>query len=112
MDNSTLVPGSGSSGGMGGAGSAGADAGAKTDGAGEHAQEVLGRLSGTAHQTVNKLADGAARAVDKLAGQGQWIKEAPPRALACSKSWIKDKPLQGVGIALAVGYAVGRLLRR
>ena len=111
MDQSVLTPGNGSSGGMGGMGPAGADSPGKINGAGEHAQEVLGRLSGTAHKTVDKLADGAARAVDKLSGHRQWIGDVPPRALASSKSWIQNKPLETVGIALAVGYAVGRLLR-
>lgn len=108
MDHSILMPGNGASGGMG---SAGADLHSRINGASPPVREVVGRLSSTVHKTVDKLADGAARAVDKLSGQHQWIREAPPRALASSKSWIQDKPLETVGIALAVGYAVGRLLR-
>ena len=111
MDHSTLMPGNGASGGLGGMGLAGTDSPSKMERAADSTQEVVGRLSSTVHQTVDKLADGAARAVDKLSSQHQWIKEAPPRALASSKSWIQDKPLETVGIALAVGYAVGRLLR-
>lgn len=111
MEHSVLTPGNGSSGGVGGVGLAGADSRGKVNGASEHAQAVLGRLSGSAHQAVDRLADGAARAVDKLADQRQWISQAPPRALASSRTWIQDKPLETVGIALAVGYVVGRLLR-
>lgn len=111
MDHSTLMPGNSSSGGMGGSAGGGADLSGKSDGAAEPVREAVDRLSSTAHQTVDKLADGAARAVDKLSSQHQWIREAPPRALASSKSWIQGKPLETVGIALAVGYAVGRLLR-
>lgn len=97
MEHSTSMSGNGPSGGMGTAGAP--------------AYEALGRLSSTAHQTVDRLADGATRAVEKLASQRQWLSEAPPRALASSRSWIQDKPLETVGIALAVGYVVGRLLR-
>ncbi|MCX7257012.1 MAG: hypothetical protein NTZ64_09805 [Polaromonas sp.] len=111
MDDSTLMPGNGASGGLGGMGLAGADSRGKIDGAADSTHEAVGHLSSTVHKTVDKLADGAARAMDKLSSQHQWIKEAPPRALASSKSWIQDKPLETVGIALAVGYAVGRLLR-
>jgi len=110
MDDSILMPGNDASGGLGGAGLASVDLRSKIDGAAESTQDAVDYLSSTVHKTVDKLADGAARAMDKLSSQHQWIKEAPPRALASSKSWIQDKPLETVGIALAVGYAVGRLL--
>lgn len=107
MDHSILTSGNASSAGVGSA-----DSRSKINGAGEHAQEMMDRLFSTAHQTVDKLANGTTRVVDKLADQRQWISQAPPRALASSRSWVQDKPLETVGIALAVGYIAGRLLRR
>ena len=70
------------------------------------------RVSGAAHETVDKLADQATQVADRFSDQTRWLSEAPNQALVSSKDWIREKPLEAVGIALAVGYLYGRLKSR
>ena len=49
---------------------------------------------------------------DRLSEQAAWVAEAPSRAIDCSKSWVQDKPLEAVGVALALGFIIGRLTAR
>lgn len=99
--------GSATSSGMGGAGAA--DMQRKIDKVAEPAHQTVDRLSSAAHHTVDKLACGASGMADRFSDQVHWISETPPRVLASSKSWIQEKPLQAVGIALAAGYFMGRM---
>ena len=72
------------------------------------ARSTVDRVSSAAHNTVEKLADQAASVADRFSDQAQWASDAPERAMESSREWIRDKPLEAVGIALAVGYLWGR----
>lgn len=72
-------------------------------------QRGVDRVSSAAHETVDKLASEATHMADRISDQTRRMTEAPTRALECSKSWVQDKPLEAVGIALAVGFVIGRL---
>ena len=69
-------------------------------------------LSATAHQKVNALAGGAGHVADRFADETRKIAEAPRKALDYSKTRVQDRPLEAVGIALAVGFIIGRLTAR
>ena len=73
------------------------------------ARSTVDRVSTAAHETVDKLADQAAQVADRFSGQTRWVADAPNRAVESTKSWIQEKPLQAVGLALAFGYLWGRL---
>lgn len=73
------------------------------------ARSTVDRVSTAAHQTVDKLADQAAQVADRFSDKTRWVSEAPSQALESSKDWIRDKPLEAVGMALAFGYIWGRL---
>ena len=118
MDSSMLTPGNASAGFPGvvsatgplsGTGSVSADAHSKLDKLADPAHETVERLSSAAHHTVDKLAGGAAQMAHRFSGQARWMSETPPRLLASSKSWVQEKPLEAVGIALALGYFMGRM---
>ena len=94
---------------LSGTGSVSADAHSKLDKLADPAHETVERLSSAAHHTVDKLAGGAAQMAHRFSGQARWMSETPPRLLASSKSWVQEKPLEAVGIALAVGYFMGRM---
>ena len=76
------------------------------------ARQAVERLSTAAHGTVDRLASSATETADHFSDQTRRVTEAPERALACSKSWIQDRPLEAVGAALALGFLVGRLTGR
>ncbi|MBC7445182.1 MAG: hypothetical protein H7273_06890 [Polaromonas sp.] len=67
------------------------------------------RVTTAAHDTVNRLASGATHVADRMAEQANRVSDASGRAVESSKSWIQDKPLEAVGMALALGFIIGRL---
>ena len=76
------------------------------------ARSTVESLSSTAHQTVNSLAGTAGHMADRFADETRRIYEAPGRAMNYSKTSIQDRPLEAVGIALALGFVIGRLTAR
>lgn len=75
----------------------------------EPALNTVGRVTTLAHDTVNRLASGATQVADRATEQASRVSEASGRAVESSKSWIQDKPLEAVGMALALGFLIGRL---
>ena len=78
----------------------------------EPARSTVESLSASAHQAVNSLAGSAGHVADRFADETRRISEAPGKALDYSKSRIQDRPLEAIGIALAVGFVFGRLTAR
>ncbi len=78
----------------------------------EPVRNTMDSVSAAAHETVDKLTSGASQVADRFSEQARWVSEAPGRALDCSKSWVQDKPLEAVGVALALGFLMGRLTAR
>ena len=78
----------------------------------EPARSTIDSLSASAHQTVDSLAGSAGHAADRFSDETRKITEAPGKALDYSKSRIQDRPLEAVGIALAIGFIFGRLTAR
>ena len=76
------------------------------------ARNTVNSLSATAHQTVDSLADGAGHVAERFAQETRKISEAPGKALSYSKTSIQVRPLEAVGIALAIGFVLGRLTAR
>ena len=75
-------------------------------------RSTVDSLSASAHQTVDSLASSANHAADRFADETRKISEAPGKALTYSKTCIQDRPLEAVGIALALGFIIGRLTAR
>lgn len=78
----------------------------------EPARSTVESLSASAHQTVDSLASSAAHVADRFSDETRKISEAPGKALDYSKTCIQDRPLEAVGIALALGFIFGRLTAR
>jgi ElaB/YqjD/DUF883 family membrane-anchored ribosome-binding protein len=76
------------------------------------ARSTVDSLSASAHQTVDSLAGKAGHVADRFADETRKISEAPGKALDYSKTCIQDRPLEAVGIALALGFVFGRLTAR
>lgn len=76
------------------------------------ARSAVESLSAGAHQTIESLASAAGHVADRFADQTRKVSEAPGKALDYSKTCIQDRPLEAVGIALALGFIFGRLTAR
>ena len=117
MDNSTSKPGDDMAGNAAGAVQRGVDSAGSAlhstiDKMADPARSTVDRVSAAAHNTVDKLASEATSVADKFSDQARWVADAPRHAMDCSKSWVQDKPLEAVGVALAVGFILGRLTAR
>ena len=73
------------------------------------ARTAVESMSTSAHKTIDSLADSAGHVAGRFADETRKITEAPGQALAYSKNRIQDRPLEAVGIALALGFILGRL---
>jgi ElaB/YqjD/DUF883 family membrane-anchored ribosome-binding protein len=78
----------------------------------EPVRSTVESLSASAHQTVDALASSASHAADLFSDETRKISQAPGKALSYSKTCVQDRPLEAVGIALALGFIVGRLTAR
>ncbi|MDB5744380.1 MAG: hypothetical protein JWR68_2695 [Polaromonas sp.] len=73
------------------------------------ALDTVDRVTTVAHETVDRLASGASQVAGRVTDQATRVVEASGRAVESSKTWIQEKPLEAVGLALALGFIWGRL---
>lgn len=115
MENSTSLPGGQNSGATNGGAlkrgveSAGSALHSSIDKMVDPAIDTVARATSVAHDAVNLLSSGATQVADRVSEQAARVSEASGRAVDSSKSWIQDKPLEAVGMALALGFIIGRL---
>ena len=76
------------------------------------ARNSVDHASAAAHETIDKLAHHATDFANRFSDQTRFVTGAPARALDHSKSWVKNKPLEAVGAAMAIGFLLGRLTTR
>jgi ElaB/YqjD/DUF883 family membrane-anchored ribosome-binding protein len=75
------------------------------------AKPAIDQSAAIAHNAVDKAADAAGPAVDWLAEQGESLKVAQKKLLADTSAYISANPLKAIGIAVATGFLLNRILR-
>lgn len=63
-----------------------------------------------AHETVDKIADATHQAADAISEKGAQLQDLQEEWLKNARVYINDHPVQSVGIALAGGFLLSRLL--
>jgi ElaB/YqjD/DUF883 family membrane-anchored ribosome-binding protein len=81
------------------------------DTANETLRPAVKTLVTGAHHTVDRLSGVASVAADKLEATGQQLKAAQSRASESCRTFVQEKPLTSLGIALASGLVLGLVLR-
>lgn len=74
------------------------------------ARPVVDHLTSGAHQAVDKLASAAGQAAETLSVRGGQLKNAQAQALEQTRIYVRENPVTAVGIALAVGFVLSKLL--
>ena len=74
------------------------------------AHPMVDRVASGAHQTVDKLAGAAGQAAETLGVKGEQLKDAQMRAMEQCRGYVRDNPIASLGIALAAGFLLSRLL--
>ena len=84
----------------------------KIDAAGDAVRPTVDRLLTGAHQAVDKLSGLAATAADTMSEKTVQLKEAHAKLMESGRIQVREKPAVAVGIAVAAGFILARILRR
>src|SRR4051812_48046077 len=91
-------PGSGSSSGRGSAMS-------------ESATATVDKIASGAHQAVDRIASAATSAASQFGVKGDEMLEAKERLLDSTVEYVRANPMAALGIALAAGFVISRIMR-
>jgi ElaB/YqjD/DUF883 family membrane-anchored ribosome-binding protein len=72
--------------------------------------ETIDKTSNFAHEAVDKLAKVSYQAADALDEKSLELKTAEQRLLNNCHSYIRDNPTTSLGIAVAAGFLLSRLM--
>jgi ElaB/YqjD/DUF883 family membrane-anchored ribosome-binding protein len=78
---------------------------------GQGARPMIDRVASSAHQAVDKAVGVAVPAAEWLTERGQTLKQTQDQLLTDTRTYVTSNPLKAVGIALAAGLLIGRLMR-
>jgi ElaB/YqjD/DUF883 family membrane-anchored ribosome-binding protein len=74
------------------------------------ASSTMDRMTSGAHAAVDKTADMAARAAESLDAKGEQLKDLQAQWRETSRAYVRDHPVQALGIAVVGGFLLSRLL--
>ena len=74
------------------------------------AHPAVDRVASGAHQAVAKITSAAGQAAETLGVKGEQLKEAQGRAMELGRDYVRDNPVVSLGIAIAAGFLLSRLL--
>jgi ElaB/YqjD/DUF883 family membrane-anchored ribosome-binding protein len=83
----------------------------KADDAASRVKPAIERVAAKAHKAVDKAVDAAVPTAHWLAEQGTNLNTAQKKLVENSASYVSAHPLKSVGIALAAGFLLSRILR-
>ena len=75
------------------------------------ARPMVDRLASGAHQAVDKIASAAGQAAETLGVKGEQLKNAQAQALEQARIYVREHPVAALGIAVAAGFVLSRVLR-
>lgn len=74
------------------------------------ARPAIDRMASSAHRITDSVADAGARSAELLEAKGEQIKDAQTRLLQDAGGYVRANPAVSLGIAVAAGFLLGRLL--
>lgn len=75
------------------------------------AHEKVDRAARGVHDTVDRLADVAGRATESFGEHGEKLTEQKERLMAQTRTYVQTHPVATIGIAVAAGFLLSRILR-
>jgi len=87
------------------------DVASTIDAAQASTSDAINRIASSAHQTVDRLAKGADTTLQSLRGSSSQWKEVSDQSFANVQAYVREKPLTALGLALAAGFLISRLIR-
>lgn len=74
-------------------------------------QQTVDRLSQSAHQAVDRAASAASTYAERLGDKGEEWMQMPQDWLETAREYVRENPLQAIGMAAAAGYLLSILMR-
>lgn len=71
---------------------------------------AVNRMASSAHDAVDRIADATNHAADSLNSKGHEIKAFEERWLKKVRNYVEHNPVQSLGIALASGFLLSRII--
>lgn len=72
--------------------------------------ETIDRVASSAHQAVDRFATAASDVVESAGAKGHEIKAIQDQWLEGLRAYVHDHPVQSMGIAIASGFLISRLM--
>jgi len=72
--------------------------------------ETIDKASNFAHEAVDKIASVTNQAVEAIDERGDRLKNTEQRMMKNCQGYIRDNPVTSLGIAVAAGFLLSRLL--
>ena len=72
----------------------------------------IDRVSQTAHDTIDRAAQVASSAYERVTTKGEEFMEMHEDWMEAAREYVREKPLQALGIAVAAGYLLHMITRR
>jgi ElaB/YqjD/DUF883 family membrane-anchored ribosome-binding protein len=74
--------------------------------------KTIDKASHSVHEAYDKIANATSDAAEALEEKGEQLKKAEQRLMKSCRSYIGENPITSVGIAVAAGFLLSRLLSR
>jgi ElaB/YqjD/DUF883 family membrane-anchored ribosome-binding protein len=76
-----------------------------------NSQQTVDRLSQSAHDAVDRAASAASAYAERFGEKGEELMQMPQDWLDTARDYVRENPLQAVGMAVAAGYLLSILMR-
>jgi ElaB/YqjD/DUF883 family membrane-anchored ribosome-binding protein len=71
---------------------------------------ITDKVSHSAHEAYDKIADATSQAAEALGEKGEQLKKAEQQLMEDCRAYVHDNPITSLGIAVAVGFLLSRLV--
>jgi len=72
--------------------------------------ETIDNASHSAHEAVDKIANATNQAAEAIGEKGAQLKNVEQQVLENCRGYVRDNPVTSLGIAIAGGFLLSRLL--
>jgi len=72
--------------------------------------EIIDKAANSANEAVDKVASATNQAAEALGKKGEQLKNAELQLIEDCRVYVRDNPITSVGIAVATGFLLSRVL--
>jgi ElaB/YqjD/DUF883 family membrane-anchored ribosome-binding protein len=77
----------------------------------QQTDNTVDRMSQSAHDTIDRAASVASSAYERVSSKGEEFMQMHEDWIDAAREYVREKPLQALGIAVAAGYLLHMITR-